>query len=102
AELADLLLSFDGARFVLCVGRYAGAAYLSLRTEVTDARAGTLMRNAVGADGAAGGHGTMAGAKLHVPIGSDAALDAAYGRMVERFCKILGRDITSARPLVDR
>lgn len=102
AEVADLLLSFDGARFVICMGRYAGAAYLSLRTEASDARAGTLMRNIVGPDGAAGGHGTMAGARLHVPIGSDAALEAAYARIVARTCEVLGREQQNPRSLVDR
>ena len=38
AEIADLLLSYEGARYVLCFGQYDGSAYLSLRTEATDAR----------------------------------------------------------------
>ena len=40
AEIADLLLSYEGARFVLCMGQYDGSAYLSLRTEASEARAG--------------------------------------------------------------
>jgi nanoRNase/pAp phosphatase (c-di-AMP/oligoRNAs hydrolase) len=99
AEMADRLLSFDGARTVLCMGRYAGAAYLSLRTDAATGRAGTIMRSIVGADGAAGGHGTMAGARLSVPIGSDEALKAAYTRIVERACAALGRPV-DGRPLI--
>ena len=64
AEIADLLLSYEGARFVLCMGQYEDSPYLSLRTEADNARAGTVMRQVVGNDGAAGGHGTMAGARL--------------------------------------
>jgi len=99
AEMADRLLSFDGARTVLCMGRYAGAAFLSLRLDAGSSRAGTLMRSIVGADGAAGGHGTMAGARLSVPIGSDEALDAAYARIVERACAALNRP-REGRPLI--
>ena len=65
AEIADLLLSYEGARYVLCIGQYGEHAYLSLRTEADDARAGSIMRHIVAHDGAAGGHGTMAGARLY-------------------------------------
>ena len=55
AEIADLLLSYEGARYVLCLGQYGEHAYLSLRTEADDARAGSIMRHIVSHDGAAGG-----------------------------------------------
>jgi nanoRNase/pAp phosphatase (c-di-AMP/oligoRNAs hydrolase) len=92
AEIADLLLSYEGARFVLCMGQYAGSAYLSLRTEATDARAGSMMRRIVASDGAAGGHGTMAGARLFAQVRSDEMLEALFGQMVTRLCEVLGHE----------
>jgi nanoRNase/pAp phosphatase (c-di-AMP/oligoRNAs hydrolase) len=92
AEIADLLLSYEGARFVLCMGQYDGSAYMSLRTEASEARAGSLMRQVVGAAGAAGGHGTMAGARLFALVRSEPALQAAFDEMVSRLCEVLGHE----------
>ncbi len=101
AEVADLLLSFEGARFVLCCGRYGTRAFLSLRTDATEGRAGTLMRQIIGSDGAAGGHGTMAGGRLFTPFATDATLAVAFAALVQRFLGILGRSVPHAVPLVD-
>jgi nanoRNase/pAp phosphatase (c-di-AMP/oligoRNAs hydrolase) len=100
AEIADLLLSYEGARYVLCLGRYGGHAYLSLRTEADDARAGSIMRQVVDHDGAAGGHGTMAGAKLHAEVSSEETLSATFTEMVGRLLKTLGRPDTVGEPLL--
>jgi nanoRNase/pAp phosphatase (c-di-AMP/oligoRNAs hydrolase) len=96
AEIADLMLSYEGARYVLCLGQYEGAAYLSLRTEATDARAGRVMRQVVGTDGAAGGHGTMAGARLFAPIASDEALEQTFLGIVRRLRDVLGHETSAA------
>jgi nanoRNase/pAp phosphatase (c-di-AMP/oligoRNAs hydrolase) len=100
AEIADLLLSYEGARFVLCMGQYDGSAYLSLRTEASEARAGSVMRQTVGADGAAGGHGTMAGARLFNPVVSPEALQTAFADMVKRLCEALDHPQIGADPLL--
>ncbi len=102
AEVADLLLSFEGARFVLCFGRYSGVGYLSLRTDAGHGRAGSLMRRIVGADGAAGGHGTMAGARLFAALSDAHHLQRAFSDMVARLCTAVGRDPARPVPLVDR
>ena len=90
AEIADLLLSYESARFVLCLGQYDGSAYLSLRTEASEARAGSVMRHIVGRDGAAGGHGTMAGARLFAPVRDEQTLQASFAEMIKRLCDVLG------------
>ena len=100
AEIADLLLSFEGARFVLCMGRYEDSPYLSLRTEADNARAGTVMRQVVAQDGAAGGHGTMAGARLYAKVDSDEALAAAFEIIVKRLLPALGRTVEAGEPLL--
>jgi nanoRNase/pAp phosphatase (c-di-AMP/oligoRNAs hydrolase) len=100
AEIADLLLSYEGARYVLCIGQYDGSAYLSLRTEATDARAGSVMRQVVGTDGAAGGHGTMAGARLFPPMHSELELQKMFLKMVERLRTVLGHETVPGTPLL--
>ncbi|MBC8133239.1 MAG: DHH family phosphoesterase [Deltaproteobacteria bacterium] len=88
AEIADLLLSYDQAKLVLCAGHYDGSAYLSLRAEPTQRRAGSLMRTIVGTSGAAGGHGTMAGARLFKTIRSARTLDVEFKRLVAKLCDV--------------
>jgi nanoRNase/pAp phosphatase (c-di-AMP/oligoRNAs hydrolase) len=100
AEIADLLLSYEGARYVICFGRYAEHAYLSLRTEADDARAGSIMRHIVGQDGAAGGHGTMAGARLYAPVPTEESLAASFDEMVRRLLEVLGRPASAGEPLL--
>jgi nanoRNase/pAp phosphatase (c-di-AMP/oligoRNAs hydrolase) len=100
AEIADLLLAYEGARMVLCLGEYQQSAYLSLRTEIDDARAGTVMRHIVAHDGAAGGHGTMAGARLYPAIRTVADLERIFREMVRRLLDTLGIPPSSGEPLL--
>ena len=100
AEIADLLLSYEGARFVLCMGQYEESPYLSLRTEADNARAGSVMRHVVGNDGAAGGHGTMAGARLFARVGSEAELAVSFKDIVQRLLTALDHEITPGDPLL--
>ena len=101
AEVADLLLAYEGARFVLCGGRYDRRAYLSLRTDATERRAGTLMREIIDAEGAAGGHGTMAGGRLHEPVEDDTQLETAFDAIVHRLLIRVNAPRTTAGRLVE-
>ncbi|HEX7597405.1 MAG TPA: DHH family phosphoesterase [Polyangia bacterium] len=100
AEVADLLLKWEGARFVLCCGSYEDRFYLSLRTEPSERRAGTLMRQLIGAEGAAGGHGTMAGGRLYRPVANLADQQAIFERMAHRLLELIGRQRTPGTPLI--
>ncbi|HXU02026.1 MAG TPA: DHH family phosphoesterase [Polyangia bacterium] len=100
AEIADLLLSYEGARFVLCMGQYEESPYLSLRTEADNARAGSVMRHVVGNDGAAGGHGTMAGARLFARVASEAELAVSFKEIVQRLLTALDHPITPGEALL--
>jgi nanoRNase/pAp phosphatase (c-di-AMP/oligoRNAs hydrolase) len=102
AEIADLLLSYDVAKLVLCVGRYDGTVYLSLRSEPTQRRAGALMREIVGTLGAAGGHGTMAGARLFAKAGSAEALEDQFRGLVGRLCASVGQAGAAVERLLPR
>jgi nanoRNase/pAp phosphatase (c-di-AMP/oligoRNAs hydrolase) len=99
AEIADLLLPFDAAHWVLCVGHHDGAVYLSMRTDMEHAHAGSLMRTIVDGKGAAGGHGQIAGGRLHRPVGTDEELSLVYADLVANLARAL-RISETPRPLV--
>jgi nanoRNase/pAp phosphatase (c-di-AMP/oligoRNAs hydrolase) len=101
AEIADLLLPFDAAHWVLCVGQHDGAVYLSMRTDVEHAHAGQLIRGIVDGRGAAGGHGQIAGGRLHRPVASDEELGLVYAELVRELAKAL-RIAETPTPLVPR
>jgi nanoRNase/pAp phosphatase (c-di-AMP/oligoRNAs hydrolase) len=100
AEIADLLLPYEKARWVLCVGRYKGFVYLSVRTDTANAHAGELIRNVVGQTGAAGGHGAVAGGKLHPPCPSDDALAPLYQQLLDRMTELLKIDVKQSTPML--
>jgi nanoRNase/pAp phosphatase (c-di-AMP/oligoRNAs hydrolase) len=86
AEVADLMLPYDKARWVLCVGQHHNIVYLSMRTDRSNGSAGSLIRRVVGARGAAGGHGMVAGGRLFAEVRDDEALKTVYDDLVARLC----------------
>jgi nanoRNase/pAp phosphatase (c-di-AMP/oligoRNAs hydrolase) len=89
AEVADLMLPFEKAHWVLCVGQHNRTVYLSVRTDIHDATAGALIRRVVGNNGAAGGHGMIAGGRMFAEVRDDAALKAVYDELVARLVREL-------------
>ncbi len=84
AEIADLMISYEGASWCVCLGEHAGSVFLSIRSDVEDAHAGELIRRVVGSKGAAGGHGQSAGGRLHQPVRTDGDLKQVYDEIVAR------------------
>lgn len=101
AELADFYLRLEGAEWSICIGQYQDDLLVSVRTSLKDAAAGQLLRRVVGGDGAAGGHGMMAGARI--PIGEMSAEDARLKaeELVNRFVKELGAEDETGGGLLD-
>jgi len=64
AEMADVLLRLEKARWVICMGVYQGALILSVRTTSQEHTAEELVQAIVAGEGSAGGHGTMAGGQI--------------------------------------
>lgn len=66
AEIADKLSRADGMRWSVVVGEYDGEVYASLRCNDRRYSAGKLVREVIAhyPNGSAGGHGSMAGARL--------------------------------------
>jgi nanoRNase/pAp phosphatase (c-di-AMP/oligoRNAs hydrolase) len=71
AEMADVLLRLERARWVICVGVYEGALVLSVRTRSREDAAEELVQAIVAGEGSAGGHGTIAGGQI--PLTGSAA-----------------------------
>lgn len=89
AEVADLMLPYEKAHWVLCVGQHNRTAYLSLRTDIDDATAGALIRRVVGGNGAAGGHGMIAGGRMFAEVRDEPALKGVYDELVARLAREL-------------
>jgi nanoRNase/pAp phosphatase (c-di-AMP/oligoRNAs hydrolase) len=100
AEVADLLLDYEGAQFVFCCGRFGKQVFVSLRTEPSQRRAGALMRQLIGSEGAAGGHGTTAGGRLFIPVSSDADLQTVFEHLVYHLLDLTGRVGAPRVPLI--
>ena len=71
AEMADVLLRLEKARWVICMGVYQGALMLSVRSRSQEHTAEELVQSIVAGEGSAGGHGTMAGGQI--PLGDRGA-----------------------------
>jgi nanoRNase/pAp phosphatase (c-di-AMP/oligoRNAs hydrolase) len=70
AEMADVLLRLERARWVVCMGVYEEALILSVRTRSREDAAEELVQAIVAGEGSAGGHGTMAGGQIPLAGGS--------------------------------
>ena len=101
AELADFYLRLQGADWSFCIGRSKDDILISIRTSLPDAAAGELLRQVVGTQGSAGGHGMMAGAR--VPIADLSAEDIRLKseELVNRFIKVLGVEDEKGSGLLD-
>jgi nanoRNase/pAp phosphatase (c-di-AMP/oligoRNAs hydrolase) len=74
AEVAERLMALEGMKWSLAYGTYQGSLYVSLRVRDRRMNAGRLMRELCeNRGGSAGGHGSMAGARLPLPPSRDRA-----------------------------
>jgi nanoRNase/pAp phosphatase (c-di-AMP/oligoRNAs hydrolase) len=101
AEVADRFLSMADTRWSLAFGEYRGNLYFSLRTRDRRMNAGKLIREVIeGAGGSAGGHGSMAGARLPVKGLSPAARRRLLAPLLRRFLEGFGESGRRPRKLV--
>jgi len=90
------LIRLENIQAALCMGYYAGAMYLSLRTIPSQRDAGILIQKTVSSIGKAGGHGTVAGGQVRL-LERDTAEVAA--ELQVRFLEVMGEKST-AEPLI--
>lgn len=79
AEVADLLLRMEGARWSFCTAHMSGRIFVSIRSSKPGARCSRILRSAIGRHGAAGGHDQLAAGYLEV--GSATGFDREEKRM---------------------
>ena len=87
AEMADLLMRLNHARWVICMGIYKRVLFLSVRARNERMGAERLVVAVVGEAGTAGGHGAMAGGQI--PLGNSNPVQVV-AQMRERILKVLG------------
>jgi nanoRNase/pAp phosphatase (c-di-AMP/oligoRNAs hydrolase) len=101
AEVADRFLSMAETRWSLAYGEYEGNVYFSLRVRDRRKNAGRLIREVIEErGGSAGGHGSMAGARLPVKGMSRAARQKLLRECQERFLEEFGVTTRAPRKLV--
>ena len=101
AEVADRFLSMGDVKWSLAVGEYRGSLYFSVRTRDRRMNAGKLMREVIEAEGgAAGGHGSMAGARLPVKGLAPTARRRMLRRVFRSFLREFDAEGTRPRRLV--
>jgi nanoRNase/pAp phosphatase (c-di-AMP/oligoRNAs hydrolase) len=101
AEVAERFMYLEGMRWSLAFGEYDDALFFSVRTSDRRMNAGRLMRQVIEErGGSAGGHGTMAGARIPVKGRSAAAKRRLRDAVVRAFLETFGIKTRRPRRLV--
>jgi nanoRNase/pAp phosphatase (c-di-AMP/oligoRNAs hydrolase) len=101
AEVAERFMYLEGVRWSLAFGEYEDAIYFSIRTSDRRMNAGRLIRDVIEQKGgSAGGHGTMAGARLPVKGLSAAARRRLREDVVRAFLDAFGVRARRGKKLV--
>jgi nanoRNase/pAp phosphatase (c-di-AMP/oligoRNAs hydrolase) len=101
AEVAERFSFLSDVKWSLAFGEYEDALFYSLRTSDRRMNAGRLIREVIEAKGgSAGGHGTMAGARLPVKGLSAAAKKRLRDEVVRDFLEAFGVKGRKGRKLV--
>ena len=101
AEVAERFMYLEGMRWSLAFGEYHDALYFSVRTSDRRMNAGRLIREVIEEKGgSAGGHGTMAGARLPVKGLSAAARRRLRDDVIRAFLDAFGVKARRGKKLV--
>src|SRR6266545_2254620 len=101
AEVAERFMYLEGMRWSLGFAEYEDALFFSVRTNDRRMNAGRLIRDVIEVrGGSAGGHGTMAGARLPMKGLSAAARKRLHEDVVRAFLDAFGIKARRARALV--
>jgi nanoRNase/pAp phosphatase (c-di-AMP/oligoRNAs hydrolase) len=101
AEVAERFSFLDDVKWSLAFGEYEDAIFFSLRTSDRRMNAGRLIRDVIEAKGgSAGGHGTMAGARIQVKGTSAAARKRLREEIVRDFLEAFGVKARKGKKLV--
>jgi nanoRNase/pAp phosphatase (c-di-AMP/oligoRNAs hydrolase) len=99
AEVAERLSFLEGMKWSLAMGTFRRQLYVSLRVRDRRMNAGRLIRDICeNRGGSAGGHGSMAGARLPMPVGRAGA--ALRRELTQDFLEAFGAKGERARSLL--
>jgi nanoRNase/pAp phosphatase (c-di-AMP/oligoRNAs hydrolase) len=97
AEMADFLLRWEGARWIICMGLFNEEIVISVRTNQMEGHAGRVVQKVVQGLGTGGGHSFMAGGR--VSLGTESPRDVTR-QLRRRFLKELDKDEGSGEKLI--
>lgn len=100
AEVVDFLIRYEHVDWAVCGGVHGSKMVLSARAARANAKAGELLRQAVGELGDAGGHERRAGGCLTVSDSSPPALDRLREELTRRVVRAFGAPTALSQPLV--
>jgi nanoRNase/pAp phosphatase (c-di-AMP/oligoRNAs hydrolase) len=101
AEVAERFSFLEGMKWSLAFGEYEDSVFFSLRTSDRRMNAGRLIRDVIESKGgSAGGHGTMAGARVSVKGLSAAARKRLRDEIVRSFLDAFGVRARKGKKLV--
>ncbi|MRR57167.1 MAG: phosphoesterase [Deltaproteobacteria bacterium] len=100
AEMVDYLVRLEGVDVAMSMGRYQNSLILSIRTTRHDLNAGELVRRLVAGQGAAGGHGMTAGAKIEPVPASPADFQRLEENLTQRLLEEMGVTPCAPRALI--
>lgn len=101
AEVADLFMRLEKARWSICFGTFNNDILISARTIDRKNDAGQVMRNAVGEWGAAGGHEMMAGAKIPLKASAMSSKRSIIQQVTERLLSLTEAKSTQGEKLIE-
>jgi nanoRNase/pAp phosphatase (c-di-AMP/oligoRNAs hydrolase) len=99
AEIADLLLRLEGKHWVIVGGLYKDNYHVSVRTDGNGREAWLLLRDAMKSEGSFGGHGSVAGGRIHMADTSARALGRLERRLQSQILESLGASHLTATTL---
>lgn len=97
AEMADFLLRWEGARWIVCMGLFNDEVVVSVRTNDIEASAGRVVQNVLEGLGTGGGHSLMAGGR--VPLHEESPRDLMR-ELRRRFLRRLEKDEGTGEKLI--
>lgn len=100
AEMVDYLVRLEGVDVAMSMGRYHSALILSIRTTRHELNACEIMRRLVAGQGAAGGHGMMAGARIDPDPATPADFQRLEKSLTQRFLEEMGVSGCAPRALI--
>jgi nanoRNase/pAp phosphatase (c-di-AMP/oligoRNAs hydrolase) len=88
AEMADIFMRLQSSEWVLCMGSFKNAVYLSMRTRSSYVKAGDVMKELVRDLGSGGGHAAIAGGRI--PLKAPSEYDPIRRTVVSRLQDVFG------------